>query len=69
VVAGHQDHLAADPERPADHAEDRLGYVHRMIGRPLEQLHDIPEQHKPLDALDHLKQPVERLRLRQDVVP
>ena len=69
MVAGHEDHLPADPERPADQAEDRLGDIHRALGPLFEQLHDVPEQHKPLDALKRLEQPVQRLRVREDVVP
>ena len=69
VVAGHEDHLPVHPERPADHAEDWLGDLPRTLSPLLEQLHDISEQHKPLDALKRLEQPVQRPRLREDVMP
>ena len=69
MVAGHEDHLPAAPERTADLAQDRLGDVHRTLGPLFEQLHDVPEEHKPLDALKRFQQPVQRLRVREDVVP
>lgn len=61
MVAGHEDHLPAAPQRSADRAENRLGDVHRALGPLLEQLHDVPEQHKPLDVLKRLEQPMLRL--------
>ena len=69
MVAGHEDHLPAGPERPPDQAQDRLGGTHRPLGAPFEQLHNVPEQYKPLDPLKRLEQPAQRLGLREDVVP
>lgn len=69
MVARHKDHLSVDPQRPADQPQDRLGDVHRALGPLLQQLDDITEQHKPLDTLKRPEQPVQRLRLREDVVP
>ena len=57
MVAGHEDHLPARPERPANQPEDRLGDTHRALGALFEELHDVSEQHKPIDPLKRLEQP------------
>ena len=69
VVARDEDHLPVSAHRLADHAQDRLGDAHRVLGRLFEQLHDVAKQDEPLDALKRHKQPVQRLRLREHVVP
>jgi hypothetical protein len=69
VVTGHENHLPAGSERRADEAQDRLGDIHRAVGSLFEQLHDVPEQHEPLDPVQRLEQAAQRLRLREDVVP
>ena len=43
MVAGHEDHLPARPERPANQPEDRLGDTHRALGALFEELHDVPK--------------------------
>ena len=63
MVAGHEDHVPIDPERPADQPQDRLGDTHRALGPLLNQLDNVTEQHKPLDTPKRLEQPAQRLRL------
>ena len=55
------------PEPRAERAQHRLGDVHRLARAPLQQLHDVAEQHQPLDAVERGEQRLERLGAAQDV--
>jgi hypothetical protein len=68
VVPRYEDRLAARTEPLADRPQDRLRRLHRPLWAPLEQLHDIAEQHEAVDALERGKQPFTRLDHQQHVV-
>ena len=67
VVAGHEDDLAAGPERAADRPQDRLGDGERVARGPVAQLERVAEQHEAVDAVEALEQPREHRRAREDV--
>ena len=55
------------PEPRPERAQHRLGDVHRLARAALQQLHDVAEQHQPLDAVERGEQRLERLGAAQDV--
>ena len=67
VVARHDDDLRRAPEPGAERAQDRLGDVHGLARAPLQQLHDVAQQHQPLDAVQRGEQRLQRLGATQDV--
>ena len=69
VVARHDDDLRRAPEPGAERAQHRLGDVHGLARAPLQQLHDVAQQHQPLDAVQRGEQRLQRLGAAQDVAP